>query len=844
MAEDVGESLKLNIKITSVGEDKLSKITQDVKSLSSVLNVAVTPIQQVQKSFKNIETIKTSSITNAKNEISKTANECSKAAQQMKNFVSSARGLNSISEAKNAAFSAMVSSGLNTDTLGFERIFSEVEKSLDTVGNSQAIISLSAQLRQGVITASEFESYIKSLGITTTKTANQTRKASEALEELGETEKSVSGVSKSFSSLKEAAAKAVAPLKKVIKTIGRVVLYRAIRAALNAITQGMKTGIQNIARYSSEANATMSELATTSLYVKNSLGAAAMPIIKQVTPMLVSLAQYAVKALNAINMLVSVLQGKNTFTKAKEYAVDYASSLGNSATSASKSVEKLKRDLMGFDELNILSAPETDTASGTGGEDYSAMFEVAPVTEEVKKISEYLDVALATINGIGAGIAAWKLSNFIFGLDESISKAELLKKSLSFAAGVTLTIAGITLIIESISDIITDGISPEEFAEMVTGSALITVGGALIGKALGDTILGAAVGGIVGGAAMMVTGVVSALKDGLDEENSAMIMLGSTVTGAFIGSFFGPMGTLIGGLIGLVVGFFVDLGIAIAQHWDEFTAMLSEFVDKIKELPSEMAKEISNVATHIKEGFLEAWGGEGTLWEKISASFTAIIDGIKEFFGIASPSKVMKEIGSYIVDGFTNGIKENWDALTSKVSNLLSELKQKFSNKVDEILGVFKNWWNNLKNWWGSLSLGSLKIKLPHFEWTTQPAEGWIAKVLSAINLPTSLPKLNVKWYSGGGFPEDGLFMANHSELVGKFSNGKTAVANNQQIQAGIEEAAYRGFIRAFSQTNGMGNQGGTYKFVAQLNGKTLFEEVVEQNNSTVKSTGATPLLV
>ena len=39
--------------------------------------------------------------------------------------------------------------------------------------------------------------------------------------------------------------------------------------------------------------------------------------------------------------------------------------------------------------------------------------------------------------------------------------------------------------------------------------------------------------------------------------------------------------------------------------------------------------------------------------------------------------------------------------------------------------------------------------------------------------------------------------MANHNELVGKFSDGKTAVANNLDIQKGIEEAAYRGFSRA-----------------------------------------------
>lgn len=57
-----------------------------------------------------------------------------------------------------------------------------------------------------------------------------------------------------------------------------------------------------------------------------------------------------------------------------------------------------------------------------------------------------------------------------------------------------------------------------------------------------------------------------------------------------------------------------------------------------------------------------------------------------------------------------------------------------------------------------------------------------------------------VPTYSVGGFPEDGLFFANHDELVGKFSNGRTSVANNEQITDGIEEAAYRGFVRAMSE--------------------------------------------
>ena len=69
------------------------------------------------------------------------------------------------------------------------------------------------------------------------------------------------------------------------------------------------------------------------------------------------------------------------------------------------------------------------------------------------------------------------------------------------------------------------------------------------------------------------------------------------------------------------------------------------------------------------------------------------------------------------------------------------------------------------------------------------------AKGIGTIGLG-DLPK-----YSTGGFPENGLFMANSNELVGKFG-GKNAVVNNYQIEGGIEEATYRGFMRAHEETN------------------------------------------
>ena len=88
----------------------------------------------------------------------------------------------------------------------------------------------------------------------------------------------------------------------------------------------------------------------------------------------------------------------------------------------------------------------------------------------------------------------------------------------------------------------------------------------------------------------------------------------------------------------------------------------------------------------------------------------------------------------------------------------------------------------------------------------------WAAKVADTdwggVDLvpKVTLPKITA--YSTGGFPkgEDGMFLANHNELVGKFSNGKTAVANNEQITEGIRRAVVDGMMEVMMNTSGQGS--------------------------------------
>ena len=91
--------------------------------------------------------------------------------------------------------------------------------------------------------------------------------------------------------------------------------------------------------------------------------------------------------------------------------------------------------------------------------------------------------------------------------------------------------------------------------------------------------------------------------------------------------------------------------------------------------------------------------------------------------------------------------------------------------------------------------------------------------------------------FAAGGFPEDGLFFANHNELVGQFSNGRTAVANNEQITQGIAQAVapavYDAVVSAMQNT-----QRGSSDVVVNIDGKQVFKADQRQANDYTAQTG------
>jgi len=93
-----------------------------------------------------------------------------------------------------------------------------------------------------------------------------------------------------------------------------------------------------------------------------------------------------------------------------------------------------------------------------------------------------------------------------------------------------------------------------------------------------------------------------------------------------------------------------------------------------------------------------------------------------------------------------------------------------------------------------------------------------VGKVIGLFGVDTSNWGVHfgrIEHFATGGFPEeDGFFYANHNELVGQFSNGRTAVANNEQITTGI----YQAVLQAMNDSA----QGSGKEIVLQIDGREI----------------------
>lgn len=531
---------------------------------------------------------------------------------------------------------------------------------------------------------------------------------------------------------------------KTFKEMRTILMYSLLFSAVSSVFNGISDGLENIAMHSKEANQVLTQYKTLTLELKNALGSALIPILQTLYPVIQLIANALIEVANALNILFSAINGSKSFLMAKKYTDDYVKSLG-----------KLK-GMAGMDQIHTIGQTY----------DYSKMFEETEITGEdiLQSLLTILPIASVAIAGI-----AGKISNIVKSLGAmGISAKKVL--------GLFLTIDGVCGFVKENIDAWVNGIDWENFTGMI-----LRLGESVGGLALAFGKTHAAAGLVAGGLVMVITGIKDLITNGRSLENTFTIVFGIMSVG------FGAMMLGAGGAAVAVAG--IIAAIAVLAIWgDKIVAWLDNF-----------------------QGLFDGW--IDGIKSNVFGFFDNIIEKVGEFSpGLASALGVVRDYVGALLDWF----KANFDWLISMFRNFVQIIYDLFH-------GDFKAVWEDLKTFFSDFWKGFVNVAIVPLNFLITCFESLVNFFIRGINfivdginkisftVPDWVPGIGgntvgfnlghvpevqlgrIPGYETGGFPEDGLFMANHNELVGQFSNGKTAVANNEQIIAGISRGVSEG---------------------------------------------------
>ena len=412
--------------------------------------------------------------------------------------------------------------------------------------------------------------------------------------------------------------------------------------------------------------------------------------------------------------------------------VSGVSGLGEGFNQAARAAEKLKKQTMGFDELNVVSS-QTSTSTGGSAGGYApgtggggGGVNIPPLADmdlelpgmgdfqqKIADIKEKME-AIAVLAGIVLGVLAlWKIGTFISSLKDAIKYLPVLaglitqmkkdgydttvltntKKEMEgiiskakLIGGTLLIVAGAVLLVKGYTDAWVNGIDWGNFSLILGGIALI-VGG----LALAFGTIGAVIGVIAGAIAMLVIGFKDLTENGYKLESAIMAILGA----AMLLSIANP---LLGVITLLVGGFYI-----LWNECEGFREFWINLWDNIK-------KVAKSVWDWIKENVLEPIKNINKKWikpviDKLVEMLKKVIEIIGALFkGLWNllKDKVLTPIGNGFSKLWTK-IKEIFKPVTDFFGDIFGKAYKKIKEKIEPIKTFFSGIWSSIKKTFSNL---------------------------------------------------------------------------------------------------------------------------------------------
>lgn len=529
------------------------------------------------------------------------------------------------------------------------------------------------------------------------------------------------GIEEAMEKLQSGLAGEIEPLRRLgyaidVASLEQVALNHGITESVNAMSQAEKSQLRYIAIMEQSTNA-MGDLSRTIQTPANAmrilnqqitqlsraLGNLLIPLLQQIIPWVQAFVEVITEAIQALAVLFGFELPTIDYSGLDGVSVG-ASEAEDAIGGATDAAKKMKRELLGIDELTILEPNTSAGAGGAGGvggaggdlglelPDYDFLGGLTDQANELKDTVK--DLLYNYIIPVGTALAAWKILDLLEGLGIAQTMIGTLKKMVS---GGIVAYLEFQLALGAFNDYLSqDG----DIWDFVRGALVTAIGSGILYAMFGGPglIIGLGVG-IVASIVSLATNIM----DGLDYTGpkAKMMQMFASMLGGMAGA------QIIGGLAGAAVGFLVTAGVVLTIT--SITANLSgqaesgSLANALNIILSTLASGIGGLALSV------ALGASGPVGFVIGAVLSFVIQGISmnwdsiiesakswfqnmidELVSIANdealniPQKVTA-IGFNIVLGIMDGIV---GALIGILDWLNTNLVQPIVNGVKILLGI------------------------------------------------------------------------------------------------------------------------------------------------------------
>lgn len=529
------------------------------------------------------------------------------------------------------------------------------------------------------------------------------------------------------------------------------------------------------------------QMSTSLAQIRGNLISAFAPIYNYILPAVRTLLAWLAKLTAVVSVFINSLFGKTA-----SQADASAKALYNQASAteaAGDAAEKAKKQLSGLDEMNRWESNDSSGGGGGGSSGIAPKFDLSDQvdTGKIGKIAAVVRELLPYVAAVAAGFAAWKIGKKFLG---NLSKAKQL----------ALAVAGAVLMAINVVDMLKNGINFDNLTGYIIGVAAAVTG---LGLAFG--VLGGAITAIVAGLVLLGVSIRDVIKNGFNSKNLTAITVALLTIG-------GAIAIITGAWIPLLIAAIAAVVVWIVAKWTAIKDWISKTISSIDAaFEQHLANVKAGVAAAV-DWVIEKWTAVKDwfrgLWEKVASGAVAAWDGIKSAFKSVPEwfQSKFRDAWQKVKDVFSTGGRI-WSGIKEGIESTFRTVVNAIIRGMNTIIAVPFNKINSMLN----------TIRNASFLGISPFQNLWGVNPLPVPQIPMLA--------RGAVIPANRKFLA----VLGDQRNGNNLEAPESLLRQIVREEA--------------GSAGSRYEFIARLDRRTLFDEVITEAKLRKGQTGKNPLV-